>query len=246
MQGYGQFCPVAMALEVLGERWTLLVVREVLSGSRRFGEIQRGVPLMSPTLLSQRLARLQRAGIVERRTSGGRPEYLPTAAGRELWPVVESLGVWGQRWARAEVLPDQLDPGLLMWDVRRRVDPSGADSRRVVVAFHFTGVARGAASWWLVLDRGAADLCLSDPGFGVDATVEADLRAMIEVWMGDRSLAGALRGGEVRLQGRRDVVRALPGWLRLNVLAGVPRPERPGDMADPAVLRRRPPPHSSP
>jgi DNA-binding HxlR family transcriptional regulator len=234
MRSYGQFGPVAQALEVVGERWTLLVVRELLSGSRRFSEIQRGVPLMSPSLLSQRLTRLERAGIVVQRPGpGGRPEYQVTEAGRELWPVVETLGTWGQRWARREVTPEQLDPSLLMWDIRRRIDFSRVPPRRTVVRFGFRGLTRGHRAWWLILDRGEADLCLSDPGHGVALTVDADLRTLIMVWMGDLPLDRALGSGAVAVSGPRALVRAFPSWLRLNLLAGVERPATAAPAVDP-------------
>jgi DNA-binding HxlR family transcriptional regulator len=226
VKGYGQFCPVAQALEILGERWTLLVVREMLSGSRRFSEIQRGVPLMSPTLLSQRLARLERAGIVHRVGDGRqRGAYEVTPAGRELWPVVEGLGIWGQRWARRDVEPGHLDPALLMWDVRRRLDLAALPSERTVIEFRFRGHARGQAAWWLVVDDGTVDLCLTDPGHAVGVTVTADLRAMIKVWMGDMPWRAAQRSGDITLAGQRSLVRAFPHWLKLNVLASVERPE---------------------
>lgn len=225
MKGYGQFCPVAQALEIVGERWTLLVVRELLSGSRRFGEIQRGVPLMSPTLLSQRLTRLERAGIVRKVATGrGRGAYEVTEAGRELWPVVECLGVWGQRWARQEVRPEHLDPGLLMWDMRRRLDLDAMPPGRTVIKFVFHGQLRGQPTWWLVIEDGDVDLCLSDPGYPVDVTVTADLRTMIHVWMGDIPLRAALRSPALTLAGPRHLVRAFPSWLKLNLLASVARP----------------------
>jgi DNA-binding HxlR family transcriptional regulator len=221
MHGYGQFCPVAQALEVLGERWTLLVVRELFAGSHRFNEIHRGVPLMSPTLLSQRLRRLVRAGIVERGPHGG---YLLTAAGRELWPVVEGLGVWGMRWARAEIRAEHLDPSTLMWDMRRRLDVGAVPERRVVVELRFRGVDRGHRVWWLTVDRADVDVCLSDPGFGIDLVVDADLRTMIMVWMGDLPLGVALRSGGLVVTGPPELERAFPRWLRLSLLAGVERP----------------------
>lgn len=229
MRGYGQFCPVAQALEVLGERWTLLVVRELFAGSRRFNEIHRGVPLMSPTLLSQRLRRLRRAGVVER---GDRGEYLLTAAGRELWPVVEGLGVWGMRWARDEIRPEHLDPSMLVWDMRRRVDLAAVPDRRIVVELRFRGLTRGQPVWWLTVDRTDVDVCLTDPGFGVDLVVAADLRTMIMVWMGDVPFAEALRAGGVTVTGPPALERAFPRWLRLGLLAGV---ERPRSGARPAL-----------
>lgn len=224
MRGYGQFCPVAQALEILGERWTLLVVRELLDGSERFNEIHRGVPLMSPTLLSQRLRRLQRAGVVER---GAHGEYLLTAAGRELWPVVEGLGVWGVRWARDEISPEQLDPSMLVWDMRRRFDHDAVPDRRIVIELRFHGIDRGPPFWWLTVDRAEVDVCLSDPGFGVDLVVAADLRTMIMVWMGDVPFAEALRAGGVVVTGAPALERAFPRWLRLSVLADVERPGSP-------------------
>lgn len=226
VQSYGQFCPIAQALEVIGERWTLLVVRELLSGSRRFNEIQRGVPLMSPTLLSQRLARLERAGIVQRHPSGSRHEYQLTPAGAELRQVVEGLGMWGQRWVRSDVLPEHLDPRLLMWDIRRGIDVDAVPDRRVVVQLHFEAIAHGQPTWWLVLDSGEVDICLTDPGFPVDLNIEADLRAMTMVWMGDVTFAAAVRSGSIRLHGPRELVRDFPRWLKLNPLASVERPRR--------------------
>ncbi len=225
MKGYGQFCPVAQALEIVGERWTLLVVRELLSGSRRFSEIQRGVPLMSPSLLSQRLLRLERAGIVQRVVVGrGRGAYEVTEAGHELWPVVESLGIWGQRWARQEVAPEQLDPALLMWDIRRRLNLDAMPPGRVVIKFSFHGLVRGHGTWWLVVEDGEVDLCLTDPGHPVSVAAAADLRIMIKVWMGDMPIREALRSAGITLTGPRRLVRAFPSWLRLNLLASVARP----------------------
>jgi DNA-binding HxlR family transcriptional regulator len=228
MRGYGQFCPVAQALEILGERWTLLVVRELLDGSHRFNEIHRGVPLMSPTLLSQRLRRLVRAGIVEHGPHG---EYHLTAAGHELAPVVEGLGVWGVRWASDEIRAEHLDPANLVWDMRRRVDRDAVPDRRVVVELRFRGVTEGHTAWWLTVTRADVDVCLSDPGFGVDLVVDADLRTMIMVWMGDVTLAAALRAGAVAISGSPALARAFPGWLRLSVLAGVERPRSAAGLA---------------
>jgi DNA-binding HxlR family transcriptional regulator len=228
MRGYGQFCPVAKAAEIVAERWTPLVLRELLCGSRRFGDLHRGVPLMSRTLLARRLEQLEDAGIVrsEARPRGRGREYHLTAAGEELRPLIESFGEWGQRWARAQVGRDDLDPGLLMWDIHRRLNLQALPPERVVVRFDFHGVAaalRCPRTWWLVLERREVDLCLKDPGFPVDIVVSADLRALTRVWMGDVRLTETVRAGLIRLDGPPSLVRAFPTWLRLSVFAGVER-----------------------
>jgi DNA-binding HxlR family transcriptional regulator len=226
MQGYGQFCPVAKASEIFAERWTPLVLRELICGSHRFNDLQRGVPLMSPSLLSHRLRALQRAGVVERRPAAvGRGwEYHLTEAGEELRPIVEQLGVWGQRWARREVEAGDLDASLLMWDIRRCVRPEGLPDRRVVVGFTFPDAKTGLRHWWLIFHRGEIDLCLTDPGFEVDVHVTTSLRTMVELWLGDLSIGDALRRGAVTLTGRRAFVRSFPKWIGLSPLAGVERP----------------------
>ncbi len=229
MRGYGQFCPVAMACEVFAERWTPLVLRELVSGSRRFNDIHRGVPLMSRTLLARRLRALEDAGVLEGRPLGrgrGR-EYRLTPAGEEFGGVIARLGRWGQRWARGRTDPENLDVALLMWDVRRRVAVERLPRRRLVVRFDFRGVparCRGQRTFWLVLDRPHVDLCLKDPGFPVELVVGADLAAFTRVWLGDVSFAAAVRAEEIRLDGPRALVRAFPAWLRLGVFAGVERP----------------------
>jgi DNA-binding HxlR family transcriptional regulator len=226
MQGYGQFCPVAKAAEILAERWTPLVLRELICGSHRFNDLQRGVPLMSPSMLSERLRTLQRAGVIERRPAeAGRGwEYHLTEAGEELRPIVEQFGVWGQRWARRKVEEGDLDAPLLMWDIRRCVRPDGLPDRRVVVAFTFPDAKIGHGRWWLVFHLGDVDLCLSDPGFEVDVHVTAGLRTMTEVWLGDISVGDAVRSGAMNLTGRTALVRAFPKWIGLSTFARVERP----------------------
>jgi DNA-binding HxlR family transcriptional regulator len=181
MSGYGQFCPVAKASEVLAERWTPLVVRELLCGSHRFNELQRGVPLMSRSLLVKRLRDLELAGVIERRPSGdGRgSEYHLTEAGEELRPIIMGLGAWGQRWARSDLSRADLDPRLLMWDMQRNIDTDALPSRRVVVRFRFTDAAPGLPRvTWLILDRDQVDVCYKDPGFEIDLVVAGRLRAL--------------------------------------------------------------------
>lgn len=220
MSTYGQFCPVAMASEVLTERWTPLVVRELLCGSTRFNDLRRGVPLMSPALLSKRLKTLERVGVVERRGA----EYHLTPAGEELRGVVEALGVWGQRWARGDVVAKHYDASLLMWDIHRNVDLARIPDRRVVVHFHLSGSSDRKSHFWLVLEPGSADLCLTDPGHDVDVEVAAHMRTMVDYWMGRLRFTAAVRAGDLTVSGPSRLVRELPHWFTQSPFASVPLP----------------------
>jgi len=221
---YGQFCPVAMASEVLTERWTPLIVRELLCGSTRFNELRRGVPLMSPSLLAKRLKTLERVGVVERRASGSTVEYRLTEAGEELRPIVESMGVWGQRWARGDVRARHMDASLLMWDIHRNVDHDALPDRRVVVHFHVRGSSDRKSRFWLVLEPGSVDMCLTDPGYEVDVHAAGHVRTMVDYWMGRIELADAIRSGDLVVEGPRAFVRALPTWFRRSPFAPVELP----------------------
>jgi DNA-binding HxlR family transcriptional regulator len=224
MKGYGQFCPVAQALEIIGERWTLLIVRELSVGSHRFNDIHRGVPLMSRTMLSQRLKSLEEAGIVERVKSGRSHEYHLTPAGEELEPIVMQCGAWGQRWARRDVDGDDLDAGLLMWDMRRNIHLDALPPGRTVIELRLLGAKRGKGRFWLVLRDGDVDLCIKHPGFDVDLKVRCSLRLMTQIWLGDVPIERAIRSEKLELQGPTKLARAFPKWLKLNSLAGVERP----------------------
>lgn len=213
MKGYGQYCPLAVASETLTERWTPLVLRELLNGSRRFNELRRGLPLMSPSLLSKRLRTLEKTGIVSRVTHAGTVEYRLTEAGQELRPVVEIIGVWGRRWADGMLDPANLDASLLMWNIHRNVSAVGAPRRRVVVHFHLTGSSDGKDRFWLVLADGSADLCLTDPGFEVDLTVDGHVRAMVRYWLGQAEIRQLVRAGDLRLTGPRQLVAGFPAWF---------------------------------
>jgi DNA-binding HxlR family transcriptional regulator len=231
MRGYGQFCPIARACEVVAERWTPLVLRELLLGSRRFNEIQRGVPLMSRTLLAQRLRELEQAGVVEStaKARGRGHEYRLTKAGEELRSIIMALGEWGQRWARSGLDPNDLDAGLLMWDMKRRIAIDRLPDRRVVVRLDLRGVPVSQRAWktcWLVFERPDIDVCLKDPGFPVDVVVVADLKTLTRIWLGAVTFADAMRAGTVRVEGPQALARAFPTWLALSLLAGVARPER--------------------
>jgi DNA-binding HxlR family transcriptional regulator len=221
MRGYGQFCPVAKACEVLGERWTLVIVRELVAGGRRFNDIRRGAPLISPSLLSKRLGELQNAGVIRRVKRGRALEYELTAAGEELRPMVELMGVWGQKWARSRYGPDDLDISLLMWDLRRNVDPTKFPPGRFVLRFHFDDAPPKKRSFWLINEDGIADLCLTDPGFEVDLEISSDVANLTRVWMGDLPLERALASGAILLEGNRELIRRFRAWLQLSSFAAI-------------------------
>jgi DNA-binding HxlR family transcriptional regulator len=219
MPGYGQFCPIAQAAEVLTERWTPLVIRELaLTGSRRFNDIQRGVPLMSSSLLSKRLRQLERAGIIERRQrlDARGNEYHLTPAGEELGPVIAQMGVWSERWLRRPVFEETPDTGLLMWWLRGTVRAESLPPGRTVIHFRFPDAPEKLRYFWLVCPD--ADLCLTDPGFGVDVTVSGDAKTVTAVWMGDLAIAQALRSGAIELDGPRHLVRSFSTWFGLHPL----------------------------
>lgn len=209
-------------MELLDERWTLLVVRELLMGSRHFNDLRRGVPRMSPALLSKRLHTLVRAGVVERREVGGRIEYIPTDAGRELLPVVEALGQWGTRWI-PELGDADLDPQLLLWDIHRNLDLAAMPDGRTVIHVHLTDLSGTAARWWLVIDTTGVDVCDSDPGHAVTLTIASPLPLLVALWRGDVVWPDALHAG-LRLEGQAWARRAAPRWLRLSNFATTPRP----------------------
>jgi len=227
-RGFGQFCPVAMACEVFAERWTPIILRELFAGSQRFNEIHRCIPLISRALLARRLRELEAAGvIVSQRAGKGRPgEYRLTEAGREFRAAIDALGTWGQRWT-VRVQPHNLDAGLLMWNVRRRLALERLPERKVVLHFNYAGFPagyRGPRRFWMILERSGADLCLSDPGFEVDVHVDADIAAMAKVWLGDESFAEAVRAKKIRLTGPAALARQFPHWLLLSPFASVARP----------------------
>jgi DNA-binding HxlR family transcriptional regulator len=231
MTAYGQFCPIAVACETFAERWTPLILRELLAGARRFSEIRQCIPRISRSLLAQRLRELEEAGVVQSRplARGRGREYQPTRAAEELREVLDRLGEWGQRWGTAQFDPDNLDLALLMWNVRRRIDLRCLPNRRVVVRFEFRAFPPRSLSFrtcWLILEPKDTDLCLKDPGFDVDLFVTADAAAMAQVWTGAITFAQAVRAGGLVVEGPRDLVRAFPTWLLLSHFAHVERPAR--------------------
>jgi len=222
--GYGQFCPVAMAAEVLCRRWTVLILRELLAGSTRFNALRRGLPRVSPSLLSKRLGELENAGIVSRRTDPGgeAPVYELTPAGRELMPVITAMGHWGQKWLESQLSLKNLDPSLLMWDMRRNLDPTPLPPRRVTIQFQYPEVRPAQRRWWLVVEDAGVDLCSVDPGLDVDLYVTTDLRTMTAIWMGLTSVREAVDSDKLTLVGERDVADRMQKWLGLSPFAHAP------------------------
>jgi DNA-binding HxlR family transcriptional regulator len=219
--GYKQFCPVAMAAEVLCTRWTVVLLRELVAGSTRFNDLRRGVPKMSPTLLSQRLKELEVAGVVERtelKSEKGVFEYRLTQSGKDLRAVVEAVGFWGQKWVEARKSLKNLDPSLLMWDMRRNLNPTPLPNRRTVIQFLYHELPVPKRSWWLVVEPlGEVDLCWTDPGFDVDLYVATDLRTMTAIWMGLTTVKK--EGAKVVLTGDRDIASKIQTWLGLSPFA---------------------------
>ncbi|HSS64220.1 MAG TPA: helix-turn-helix domain-containing protein [Gammaproteobacteria bacterium] len=225
MRGYGQFCPVAKASEILAERWTPLVLRELLCGSRHFNDLRRGVPLMSPSLLSKRLKELEGAGIIDRlEADNGQTEYRLTPAGRELRPIIMQLGEWGLRWVRQRFGNNDLDPAVLMWDLRRRAHPEAFPPGLTVVKFEISDVPAGKRDWWVLSGPEGVDVCISDPGFEPSLYVAAPMAMLARVWLGDCSLTKAVESGNLRLTGAAQLKRRLRAWLGLSVFASTPRP----------------------
>ncbi len=217
---YGQYCPLALSAELLCQRWTLLVISRLIDGCRRFSEIHRGLPQISPTLLSKRLAELDKAGLLETRKSrhGAGREYLPTQATLELEPVIEALGVWGQRWAR-DMTDEDLDPAFLVWSMHLRMETGAMPPGRTVIEFEFSGAPPDSRRFWLVCRDGAVEMCLKDPELDVDLLVRSRLRVFVEAWRGFRDLRREIEAKRIKLYGPRELCDQFPEWLQLSFFA---------------------------
>ena len=220
---YGQMCPVSKAAEVLGERWTILILRELLLGTTRFNDFQRALSQISPTLLTKRLKQLQECGLVMRKTlpDQRRTEYQPTAAGKELKPIILGLGEWGMKWARGQMNDDELDVEMLMYDLHRRIDTSQLPGGRTVIKFHFLNLPK-FGHWWIVLEEnGKRELCVHNPAKPVDVDLTTDLRTMAHVWAGDIEIRAAKDAGSLQLKGNPTLIRTISAWLRPGMFAHV-------------------------
>jgi DNA-binding HxlR family transcriptional regulator len=219
MHLYGQYCPVARAAEIRADRWTVLIIRELLADINHFNELERSLPRMSRTLLAERLRRLERTGVLERGAAarGKRAEYRLTQAGRELQRVIDNFGEWGARWAFGDPRPTELDPIVLLWWMRRRVATDQLPRRRVVIEFHFRGGPK--QSYWLVIEPTDVSVCLKHPGFDVDVIVAADILAFYRVWLGHATLSEALRRKQIHIDGAPRDVSAFPRWFTWSPMA---------------------------
>lgn len=224
---FGQFCPIAKATEILGERWTLLIIRELLLGGSRFSELQRGLSRISPTLLSRRLDSLAEAGlVVKKRIPGQRGfEYFPSGSCRELAPVIQALADWGLRWARTNLRDQDYDVELLMLYLKRSIVPEKLVGRETVVHFQFTDL-KCHARWWIVVKGDEVDLCDTDPGRDVDVWFTTTVRTMADIWMGDATYRQALRSGALTLVGAASLTRNVTEWMRNSAYADLPSARR--------------------
>ena len=222
---YGQFCPIAMASEIICTRWTTLILREMLCGSTRFNDLRRGVPRMSPALLSKQLKELVTAGIIVSEPAGrGKPvDYRLTRAGEDLREIVMSIGTWGQRWVESKLSLRNLDPSLLMWDMRRGLRPNPLPPHRCTIQFQYPELSEARRNWWLVIEKGKVDLCAFDPGFEVNLLVRGSLRAMTSVWMGVTTVRQETGQGYLALDGEPAIASAMQQWMGLSPFAATPR-----------------------
>ena len=222
MRGYGQYCPVAKTSEILGDRWTLLIVREMLAGASGFNELQRGLPGISRSVLSNRMRALERAGVIERRTGpkGRTLEYRLTTAGRDLEPVVQAIGEWGATWSFTDPRPEELDPYLLIVWMARHVDRRQLPTTRTVVKFDFRDPNQ---RYWMVLERSEVSVCLQHPGFEVDLEVMVDTATLYCVYLGRAELSDAIRAGRLAMSGPQTLQREFGHWFTWSAFASASR-----------------------
>jgi DNA-binding HxlR family transcriptional regulator len=217
MTKYGQFCPVARLLEIIGDRWTLLIIRDMLTGTKHFNDLERGLPGISRALLADRMKLLQRAGVIEKCINGsGRnaTEYHLTQAGQELLSVIMSLKMWGETWAFSDPIAEELDPVLLMWWLRGQANVELLPESRIVVQFDFPEARN--VTFWLILTREDVSLCLTDPGYEINLLVSSDLATFYKVEGRRITYQQALDAGTIRVEGSRSHVRAFPTWFSLD------------------------------
>lgn len=219
---YGQFCPIAKATEVLGEKWTILIIREILMGSTRFNVLQRGLSLISPTMLSKRLDSLERHGLILKRKIPGQKgfEYYPTKACEELLPIIKTMGDWGMRWARANLPQRDCDVELLMLYLKRSINTDNLIGNETVIRYKFTDL-KELATWWIVVEGDDVDICNNDPGKDVDVYFTCDVKTMVEIWMGDSSYKKAVANDSLKIVGPKALINDVAAWMEVSVFADI-------------------------
>lgn len=220
---YGQFCPIAKATEIIGEKWTLLIIRELLMGGSRFNELQRGLSQISPTILSRRLDSLSEHGLVLKKKIPGQKgfEYFPTESCQELLPICRSLGDWGMRWARSNLTEKDYDVELLMVYLKRSIVPSKLIGNETVIRFKFTDIEQ-YPDWWLVVEGSEIDLCVNDPGKDIDVYFTTNVKTMADIWMGDNTYKKAIRDGAVKIVGDKIFTRNITAWMSNSIFTDLP------------------------
>ncbi len=220
---YGQFCPIAKASEIIGEKWTVLIIREALMGSTRYSEFQRGLSLISPTILARRLESLVAHGLLIRKRAPGRRghEYFPTKSCKELLPIILSIGDWGMRWARSNLTTADYDVELLMLYLQRSIVPEALPGAESVIRFKFTDIEE-LSEWWLVVAGKQVDVCVKDPGKEVDVHFTATVQTMVDIWMGQTTYRKALGAGTLKLVGNRTLTRNITNWMKLSDFTNLP------------------------
>lgn len=220
---YGQYCPLSMATQILGTRWTILVIREVLLGHTSFNDISRGVPLMSRTLLSDRLKQLELVGLLTKQEHGrGKAvTYLPTSACEALGPILYDIAAWGQEWIATEPSLEDVDTDVLMWDMRANVEARADFPERFVVRFRFPDAPENKTLHWLVFENNEVDICYIDPGYEVDVYIEATARDMVRIWMGWLELEKAKAEQRIQIDGPPQFTDDIKSWLKFSGLSAV-------------------------
>jgi DNA-binding HxlR family transcriptional regulator len=228
MAEYGQFCPIAKASDIIGERWTVLILREFMLGTTRFNDFQKGLSRISPTLLSKRLKDLETRGLIIRKRAPGQKshEYQLTACGRELEPIIEHLAVWGMRWARGQMSDSELDVEFLMWDLQRRLQTDHLPNGETVLCFMFDEL-ENHKSWWLVIDGQDVDLCTENPGKDVDLYISTSVRKLAEIWSGDTDIRKAIRDNELKTHGNLRLGKNMHEWLGICLYAEIRPAQKP-------------------
>jgi len=223
---YGQFCPIAKASEIIGEKWTLLIIRELLMGAHRFNEMQRGLSLISPTILTKRLNSLVDHGLVLKKKISGQQgyEYFPTESCKELLPIIKSLGDWGMRWARDNLTESDYDVELLMLYLQRSIRPDKLVGNETVIRFKFTDI-KDLSNWWLVARDKDVDVCVKDPGKDVDVYFTCPVKTMIDVWMGELSYRKAVNSNKLKVVGPSVLTRNIFTWMDVSIFADLPSAE---------------------